>query len=158
MLILYLFKVSRRHFCTNIRYRHCFQMFLSFCLPVLQPTVVIRRSHSGLVYAKSEFTLNAEILFNNSAVVDVSISVTISWSRDSDIITSNDHITISNVSDSESGYTASLSYSPIATSDSGLITATLTVSPSDDSMYIQSVTATATHTLSVHGMTTFVSL
>ena len=34
-------------------------------------------------------------------------------------------------------------YSPIATSDSGLITVTLTASPSDDSMYIQSVTATA---------------
>ena len=98
MLILYLFKVSRRHFCTNtcIRYRRCFKMFLSFCLPVLQPTVMIRRSHSGLVYAGSEFTLNAEISLNNSAVVDVSILLTISWSRDGDIITSNDHITISN--------------------------------------------------------------
>ena len=134
-MLIYWFKVSRRHFCTiNIRYRRCIKMFLSFCLPVPQPTVVIRGSHSGLIYAGSEFTLNAEISFNDSAVVDVSILLTISWSRDGDNITSNDHITISIVSDSGSGYTASLTYSPIATSDSGLITATVTVSPSDDSM------------------------
>ena len=76
-------------------------------------------------------------------------------------ITSNDRITISNVSTSERGYTASLIYSPIATSDSGLITATVTVSPSDDSMYIQSVTATESHTINVEGIhftTTFISL
>ena len=104
-----------------------------------------------MVFAGDNFTLNAEILFNISAVVNVSISLTLSWSRDGDNITSNDHITISNVSDSESGYTASLTYSPIATSDSGLITATVTVSPSDDSMYIQSVTSTATDTLCIQG-------
>ena len=86
-----------------------------------------------------------------SAVVNVSLSLTTSWSRDSDNITSNDHIAISNVTDSKSGYTASLTYSPITTSDSGLITATVTVSPSDDSMYIQSVIATATDTLCVQG-------
>ena len=95
--------------------------------------------------------MNAEISFNGSAVVNVSLSLTISWSRDGDNITSNDHITISNVSDNGRGYTASLTYSPIATSDSGLITATVTVSPSDDSMYIQSVTATANDTLCVQG-------
>ena len=105
-----------------------------------------------MVFAGNNFTLSAEISFNGSAVVDMSISLTISWSRDGDIVTYyNDHITISNVSDSESGYTASLTYSPIATSDSGLITATVTVSPSDDSMYIQSVTATANDTLCIQG-------
>ena len=120
-------------------------------LPVPQPQIVIRRSHSGLIFAGNNFTLNADILFNISAVVNVSLSLTISWSRDGDNITSNGHITISNVSDSESGYTASLTYSPITTSDSGLITATVTVSPSDDSMYIHSVTATATDTLCIQG-------
>ena len=103
---------------------------------------MITRNYSGLIYVGNNFTLNAEILFNISAVLNVSLSLTISWSRNGDNITSNDHITISNVRDSESGYTASLTYSPIATSDSGLITATVTVSPSDESMYIQSVTAT----------------
>ena len=112
---------------------------------------MIRRSHSEVIFAGNNFTLNAEIYLNISAVVNVSLSLTISWSRDGHNITSNDHITISNVSDSESGYTASLTYSPITTSDSGLITATVTVSPSDDSMYIQSVTANATDTLCVQG-------
>ena len=96
--------------------------------------------------------------YQNSAVVDVSVSLTIIWSRDGDII-SNDHITISNVSDTESGYTASLTYSPITPSDNGLMTATVTVSPSDDSMYIQLVTATETHTINVEGIhfiTTFI--
>ena len=112
---------------------------------------MITRNYSGLIYVGNNFTLNAEILFNISAVLNVSLSLTISWSRNGDNITSNDHITISNVRDSESGYTASLTYSPIATSDSGLITATVTVSPSDDSMYIQSVTATANDTLCIQG-------
>ena len=137
-------------------YRLGYKMFLCYCLPVPQPIVVIRRSCSGLIYAGNNFTLNAEISFSDSTVVDMSLSLTISWSRNGDIITSNDHITISNVSDIESGYTASLTYSPIATSDSGLITATVTVSPSDDSMYIQSVTATANDTLCVQGKKVYI--
>ena len=117
---------------------------------------MFRRNHSCLIPVGSAFTLNAEISFSDSTVVNVSISLTISWSRDGDIITSNDRISISSVTVSESGYTTSLTYSPIATSDSGLITATVTVSPSDDSMYIQSVTATANDTLTVQGKTPFV--
>ena len=126
-------------------------MLFYICLPVPQPIILIKRNYSGLIVAGNNFTLNAEILYDISAVVNVSISLTISWSRDGDIIISNDHITIFNVRDSESGYTASLTYSPIATSDSGLITATVTVSPSDDSMYIQSVTSTANDTLCIQG-------
>ena len=133
-----------------------YKMFFCYCLPVPQPTVVIRRSRSGSIYAGNNFTLNAEISFSDSTVVDESLSLTISWSRNGDIITSNDHITISNVSDIESDYTASLTYSPIATSDSGLITATVTVSPSDDSMYIQSVTATATDSLCIQGKKVYI--
>ena len=127
--------------------------YISLLVP--QPILVIRRSHSGLVFAGNNFTLNAEISFNDSAVVDVSLSLTIIWSRNGDIIASNNCITITNVSDSGSGYAASLTYSPIAISDSGLITATVTVSPSDDSMYIQSVTAIATDTLTVQGKNIF---
>ena len=113
---------------------------------------MIRRSRSGLIFAGNNFTLHAEISFSNSTVVDTSLSLTVSWSRDGDIMTSNNRISISSVSDNESGYTAFLTYSPIATSDSGLITATVSVSPSDDSMYIQSVTATETHTIYVEGI------
>ena len=133
-------------------YRLCYKMFLSFCLSVPQPTIVIRRNDSDLIYAGSDFTLNAEISINDPTVVDMEISLTISWSTDDNIITSNNRISISPVTLSKSGYTASLTYSPIATSDNGLITATVTVSPSDDSVYIQSVTATATHTINVEGI------
>ena len=112
---------------------------------------MITRNYSGLIYAGNNFILNAEILFNISSVVNVSLSLTISWSRDGDNITSNDHITISNVSDNGRGYMASLTYSPITTSDSGLITATVTVTPSDDSMYVQSVTAIVTDTFCIQG-------
>ena len=132
-------------------YRLCYKMFLS-CLSVPQPTVVIRRSHNGLIHAGSDFTLNAEISINDPTVVDMEISMTISWSTNDNIITSNNCISISPVTLSKSGYTASITYSPITTSDSGLITATLTVSPSDDSIYIKSVTANETHTINVEGI------
>ena len=107
--------------------------------------------YSGLINAGNIFTLNAEITFSDPTVVDVTILLALNWSRDDVLITSNDHISVSSVSTSESCYTVSLNYSPITTSDSGLITATVSVSPSDDSMYIQSVSATATHTLPVQG-------
>ena len=119
---------------------------------------MINTIYSGLINAGYIFTLNAEITFSDPTVVDVEILLALKWSRDDVLIASNDRISVSSVSTSESGYTASLTYSPIATSDSGLITATVSVSPSADSMYIQSVTATAVHNLSVHGMTTFMSL
>ena len=116
---------------------------------------MFRRNHSCLIPVGSAFTLNAEISFSDSAVVNMSLLLTISWSKDGDIITSNELISISSVTASKSGYTASLTYSPIDTSDSGLITATVTVSPSNNSMYLQSVTATATDTLTVQGKNTF---
>ena len=119
---------------------------------------MINTIYSSLINAGNNFTLNAEITFSDPTVVDVEILLALNWSRDDVLITSNDRISVSSVSTSESVYTASLTYSPIATSDSGLITATVSVSPSDDSMYIQSVTATAVHNLSVHGMTTVMSL
>ena len=119
---------------------------------------MINTIYSSLINAGNNFTLNAEITFSDPTVVDVKILLALNWSRDDVLIASDDRILVSSVRTSGSGYTASLTYSPIATSDSGLITATVTVSPSDDSMYVQSVTATEAHNLSVHGMTTFMSL
>ena len=119
---------------------------------------MINTIYSGLINAGNNFTLNAEITFSDPTVVDVEILLALNWSRDDVLLANNDRISVSSVSTNESGYTASLTYSPIATSDSGLITATVTVSPSDESMYMQSVTATSFHNLSVNGMTTFESL
>ena len=82
----------------------------------------------------------------------MAISLDISWSRGSDDIASDTRTAISPVSGSGDSYTASLTYTPIATSDSGQFTATVTVSPSDDSMFVQTVTATDTEMFTVEGM------
>ena len=84
--------------------------------------------------------------------MDVAISLDISWSRGSDVIANDTRTSISPVSGSGDSYTASLTYTPIATSDSGQFTATVTVSPSDGSMFVQTVTATDTEMLTVEGM------
>ena len=73
-------------------------------------------------------------------------------SRDSDLIASDTRTAISPVNDSDDSYIAFLTYTPIATSDSGQFTATVTVSPSDGSMFIQTVTATDTEMIIVEGM------
>ena len=66
-------------------YRNTLALY-SFSVP--QPTIVFRRNYSCLIPVGSTLTLNAEISFSDSAVVDVSLSLTISWSRDGDITTS----------------------------------------------------------------------
>ena len=112
---------------------------------VPQPTVVIMRSRSGAVYAGTRFTLTSDISFSGTSGVDVEISLDISWTRDSAVIASDGRTTVSGVSGSGTSYTASLSFSPIATTDSGQFTATVIASPSTTSQYninILSVTAT----------------
>ena len=98
-----------------------------------------RKSRKSAVFAGTEFVLTIDISFSNNSFVDVNIVFVIEWSREGNVIVNDDRIKISSVSNLGR---ASLTYSPIATSDSGLITANVTASPSDDSMYIQSVTAT----------------
>ena len=80
------------------------------------------------------------------------ISLSISWSRGSDIIAGDTRTSISPVSSSGYSYTTSLTYTPIATSESGQFTAIVTVSPSDGSMYVETVTGTDTEMLTVTGM------
>ena len=110
------------------------------------------RSRSGTVYAGTEFILTSDISFSDDSEVDVDISLDISWTRDSAVIASDSRTTVSGVSGSGTSYTASLSFSPIATSDSGQFTATVTVRPTTTSQYIQSVNATSsTETVTVGG-------
>ena len=123
--------------------------------------MVISTSRSGSVYAGTGLALSAGISFNDLSAVDVDLSLDISWSRDSDVIPNDSDViandtrtTVSAVSGSGDNYTASLIYTPVATSDSGQVTATVTVSPSDDSMYIQNVTANDTEMLAVEGTCT----
>ena len=59
--------------------------------------------------------------------------------------------TVSGVSDSGTSYTASLSFSPIANSDSGFYTATVTVRPTTTSQYIQHASTISTESVTVKG-------
>ena len=109
--------------------------------------MTITRSHSGSVYAGTELILSADISYSElqQRAVDVDISLDVRWTRDNDVITSDSAVTAVG-----NNYTASLSYSPIATSDSGQIS--VTVRPSHDSLYMQSVTASESTQLDVEGM------
>ena len=121
---------------------------------VPQPTVVITRSHNDTVYVGTELILTASITFNDLTGVDVPLTVDIIWTRDDDDITSDTHITVSDVSDSsDTSYIATLIYSPITNDDSGIITATVTVTPSVESQYIQTATVMAQDMVDVQGIT-----
>ena len=99
------------------------------------------------MYAGTELILSADISYSElqQRAVDVDISLDVRWTRDNDVITSDSMVTAVG-----NNYTASLSYSPIATSDSGQIS--VTVRPSHDSLYMQSVTAGESTQLDVEGM------
>ena len=109
--------------------------------------MTISRSRSGPVYAGTEFVLTADISLSG---VNRFISLGITWNRRNDVIASNTRITVSSLYGGGGRYTASLTYSPITISDSGHITAT--VSPSDESTYINIATMTNTVTFLVHGI------
>ena len=111
--------------------------------------MTIRKSRKGAVFAGTEIVLTIDISFSNNSFVDVDIVFGIEWSREGNVIVNDDRIKISSVNDLGR---ASLTYSPIATSDSGLITANVTASPSDDSMYMQSVTATTVLNVIISGV------
>ena len=96
--------------------------------------------------------LTADISFSNQSRVNVDKSLDILWRRGNDVIVNDSHITISPVSGSGDSYTASLTYSPITISDSGQITAIVTVRPMIENEYIRTVNATALESLSITGI------
>ena len=107
------------------------------------------------MYAGTEFVLNISISFSGKGLIDVGIIYTFALSRENidsgeqaNIAVNDDRITLS--TDNEMGM-ASLTYSPIAITDSGRITATVTVSPCNDSL-IQPVTSTSSYSLQVEGI------
>ena len=110
--------------------------------------VTITRSRTGPVCAGTNFSLTATIELNE---VDINLRIKITWSRGNNIIGNSTLTTLSAVSGSEGVYTASLNYSPISTSDSGKIIATVIVSPVVNSIYVKSVTVSTTLLLSVQG-------
>ena len=85
----------------------------------------ITRSHSDTVYAGTKFALSVNISFSS---LRMNKTPNVTWSRGKDVISSGTRTTVSPVSGSGDSYTASLTYSPITISDSGQITATVTIS------------------------------
>ena len=116
-----------------------------------QPTVTITRSHSDSVLVGTELVLTADISFSVQSTVNMNKSLDILW-RLNDVIINDSRINISAVSGSGDSYTASLTYSPITISDSGQITAIVTVRPETVNEYIRSVNATALESLITTGI------
>ena len=119
--------------------------------------MTLTKSHNGTVYAGTELVLTLDISFNGfkSLRVDVNISIIIKWHRgiNSNSFTQldNDTRTVSALTDSEGSFRASLTYSPIAISDSGRHWPTVSVKPSDKSIHIKSSMSSARVDLIVEG-------
>ena len=111
--------------------------------------VTISRSRSGPVYAGTEFVLTADISLSG---VNGYISLDITWRRGNDVIDNDTRTTVSAVSGSGDSYTASLTYSPITISDSGQITANMSVCVGSDGSICIQISATDTEQLLVHGI------
>ena len=112
----------------------------------------ISRSHDGTIYSGTGFVLNVSISFSKT-LTGVDIALAIGWSKKHNAyneqnIVNNDRIRVSNVSN---GGWATLTYSPIAISDRGLLVATVTASPLND-LFIEPVTASSSHYLRIEGM------
>ena len=121
--------------------------------------VTLTKSHSGTVYAGTELMLTLEISLNDFERVDVNISITIKWNRwplnfnaiDYIQLVNDTRTTVSAVSGSDGSFKSSLTYSPIAISDSGRHWPTVSVKPSDESIYIKSLLDSARVDLIVKG-------
>ena len=112
----------------------------------------ISRSRDGTIYSATGFVLNVSISFSET-LTDVDIALAIGWSKKHNAyneqnIVNNDRIRVSNVSN---GGWATLTYSPIAISDRGLLVATVTASPLDE-LFIEPVTVSSEHYLRIKGM------
>ena len=104
------------------------------------------------MYAGTELTLTAAISPTSTNGVDVGVAVEVTWTRGNDVIGNSSNTAVSAVSGSDSIYTASLSFSPITTANGGAITATVRISPTSPSPYIQTSTASYSDMLAVQGM------
>ena len=118
---------------------------------VPQPLVTVMQSRSDPLYAGTELMLTANIVFSESNEVNIHLSITVRWSRGNIAIGNDTRTSVSAVSSSGGIYTTSLNYSPISISENGTFTATVVVSPDDESAYINPVIASDTLSLNILG-------
>ena len=115
---------------------------------VPQPTVKIHRSHIDTVYAGTMFTLSVDISLRS---VTVNTTLNVTWSRGNDVIANDSRTAVTAVSGSGDSYTASLTYSPITTSESDQITVNVSVYVGSYESICFQTFVTATETLTVQG-------
>ena len=118
---------------------------------VPQPLVTVMQSRSDPLYAGTELMLTANIAFSESNEVIIPLSITVKWSRGNNTIGNDTRTSVSAVSGSGGMYTASFNYSPISISENGTFTATVVVSPDDESAYSNPVIASDTFSLNILG-------
>ena len=114
--------------------------------------MTITTNESDFILAGTGLVLTANISFSEQSRVTVDKSLDILWRRGNNTIVGDTRTTVSAVSGSGDSYTASLTYSPITISDSGLITTIVTVRPKVENEYIRAVNATAMKKLVITGI------
>ncbi len=82
----------------------------------------------------------------------MAITVGISWSGGGGVIANDSRTAVTSVSDGGGSYTASLTYSPITTSDGGQFTANVTFGPTAESMYILGGSVQDTEMIMINGV------
>ena len=122
-------------------------VYFSSLYIVLQTTIY--RSHTDTVYAGTMFTLSVDISLRS---VTVNTTLNVTWSRGSDVIANDTRTTVSAVNGSGDSYTASLTYSPITISDSGPITANVSLYVGPYESMCSGTSDTDTELLVVYGI------
>lgn len=122
-----------------------------FFSPVPRPNVIINKSRVGTVYAGTELTLTAEISFNDLSGVDVDTSWDIKWATQKYYITNGTRTKFFAIKHNRESYTASLTYTPINTSDTAWHWVIFSINPSHESTYINSARAIGSVNLTVQG-------
>ena len=119
-----------------------FRRFITLFLVVPSPTVVIRQSRYGSLYAGTDISFTCTATLTESLRY-LGLSVNISWSGPQ----SHTHSISSTMEGSNGVYTKRISINPLATSDSGTYTCAATVSGTN----VYSITSRQSRVVSVTG-------
>ena len=115
-----------------------------------QPTVEVSTfPESGPFYAGSGLSLRCTIEIDS--VVDVPYIVIIEWLKLGEMLSSNEYVSVSNITQLSSYlYEASVNLSPLSiTSDTGIYTCQVTIDPNPPLLYVQMAMHFDTETVSI---------
>ena len=117
----------------------------------------IETIRSGPIYAGTALTLIATLNFNKRMPIDVDLKLVTSWRNENGHVLQDDMEVIVSNGRSHQFY---LIYSPILTTDSGRVSATVTVIALNESlqMYIYPVNTLTSEIINVTGMIDYVNI